>query len=251
MEEIWNDIKGYEGRYAISNLGNVKSYESNKIMKQETVRHGYKAIYLKKDGIRSHKYIHILVAEAFIPNPDNLPIINHKDENPANNHMDNLEWCTYQYNNTYNDVHIQRAIKQGKQVFQYDKNGNLVNVHISVREAGRFIGGSSSNISSCCKGDLYTCYGFVWSHHELMREDVLQKFQLSNKTHLSRKNNSLSKEVFQFDLKGNFIAKYPSTQEVGRRLGISASLVQGVCRGDHKSTHGFIFKYAYDMENEV
>lgn len=251
MEEVWKDIEGYEGLYAISSFGNVRSYYTNKILKQETVRRGYKAIYLKKNGKRSHKYIHILVANAFIPNPYNLPIINHKDENPSNNNANNLEWCTYQYNNTYNDVHIQRAIKQGKQVFQYDKNGNLVRMYVSVREAGRYIHGSSSNISSCCKGDLHTCYGFVWSHYELTKEEVLHRFQLGQNTHLSRRNNRLSKEVLQFDLNGNFIASYPSTQEAGRVLGISASLIQGVCRGEHSHTHGFIFRYACDMENVV
>lgn len=251
MKEIWKDISGYEGLYAISSLGNVRSYYTNKILKQETVRNGYKAVYLNKDGNRSHKYIHILVAEAFLPNPENLPIINHKDENPANNSVDNLEWCTYRYNNMYNGVHIKRAIKQSKQVFQYDKNGNLVNTYVSVREAGRCINRSSSNISGCCKGDLYTCYGFIWSHYELSRKEVLQKFKLSDDTYLKRRNNSLSKEVCQFDLNGNFIAKYPSTQEAGRQLGINPSRIQGVCRGIRKTTHGYIFKYTCNMEDEV
>ena len=102
MEE-WRDIKGYEGLYQVSNLGRVKSTKFNKeiIMKQKECR-GYKRIGLRKNGEKQKFYsIHRLVAEAFIPNENELPCINHNDENKTNNKVENLEWCSYEYNANY------------------------------------------------------------------------------------------------------------------------------------------------------
>lgn len=122
MEE-WRDIKGYEGLYQVSNEGRVKSLARVWIMGKGGKRHKgettmkvpkssrYCRITLTKDGIETNKSVHRLVAEAFIPNPNNYPIINHKDENTRNNNVENLEWCDYQYNNTYNDRHIKAAPK--------------------------------------------------------------------------------------------------------------------------------------------
>ena len=115
--EIWKDIDGFNGLYQVSNLGNVKSldrcvltrganHESQFIKGRMLKLNGgrkYPQVILCKDGKTYGRLVHRLVATAFIPNPDNLPCINHKDENPKNNHVDNLEWCTYQYNNTYNN----------------------------------------------------------------------------------------------------------------------------------------------------
>ena len=99
--------------------------------------------------------VHRLVAKAFLPNPDNLPIINHKDENPANNNVDNLEWCTYSYNNTYNDVHIKNAKKMGRTVYQYNDSGILVAEYYSCKQAARSLGVGDSNINACCNNKLY------------------------------------------------------------------------------------------------
>ena len=105
MEE-WKDIKGYEGLYQVSNLGRVKSLSNTNTRKEKILKPIYHARYyqitLSKNNIRIQYRVHRLVAEAFIPNPDGLPIINHKDENPLNNNVDNLEWCDSKYNNNYN-----------------------------------------------------------------------------------------------------------------------------------------------------
>ena len=94
--EIWKDIEGYEGLYAVSNTGKVYSYKSKKILRSNAteLRCGYINVLLTKDGKRKQKYIHRLVAQAFIPNPENKPEVNHIDHNPQNNHVDNLEWVT-------------------------------------------------------------------------------------------------------------------------------------------------------------
>ena len=104
MEE-WRDIEGYEGLYQISNLGRVKSFPRpttpGGILKTIKRKDGYCSIKLSKNGKVKKVLVHRLVAKAFIPNTNNLPIINHKDENPLNNNVDNLEWCDYKYNNNY------------------------------------------------------------------------------------------------------------------------------------------------------
>ena len=102
MTEIWKNIEGYEGKYQVSNLGRVKSMiGQEKVLHPKKHRNGHLQIGLHKDKKRKTMYIHRLVAQAFIPNPDNLPCVNHKDENPNNNNVDNLEWCTQKYNCNY------------------------------------------------------------------------------------------------------------------------------------------------------
>ena len=114
--EQWCDIEGFENLYQISNTGRVKSLErivkvtggnnnscfiKEKILKPSVGKQGYLSVVLCKDGKVYGRLIHRLVAQAFIPNPDNLPCVNHKDENPQNNNVTNIEWCSYRYNNCY------------------------------------------------------------------------------------------------------------------------------------------------------
>lgn len=105
-KQYWREIPNYEGLYQVSNTGRVRSLNyrrtgKSKVMKPSTDELGYKRIDLCKNGKHKLHYIHRVVALAFIPNPNNYPIINHKDENPSNNYYKNLEWCTYEYNNNY------------------------------------------------------------------------------------------------------------------------------------------------------
>ena len=110
MDEIFLPIKDFP-MYEVSNKGNVKSLYKNKLMKPNLKYGYYQIVFYKKDGDKKQesRYIHRLVAEAFIPNPNGYDCVNHKDENKLNNCVDNLEWCSKQYNNIYND----RAKKVG------------------------------------------------------------------------------------------------------------------------------------------
>ena len=101
--EIWKDIKGYEGFYQISNKGNVKSLrrDRERILKSEIGKRGYPYVVFSVGGKRKTFKIHRLVAENFVPNPNNFPQVNHKDENKTNNSVENLEWCTSEYNCNY------------------------------------------------------------------------------------------------------------------------------------------------------
>ena len=124
MHEEWRDIEGYAGLYQVSNLGRVKSCDhiSNvtgynckkhtfvgRILKLETTRLGYRIAHLCKNGKDDRLFVQRLVAKAFLDNKDNLPCVNHKDETPWNNTVTNLEWCTYSYNNAYNDLNKRRS----------------------------------------------------------------------------------------------------------------------------------------------
>lgn len=118
MEEVWKDIEGYEGYYQVSNLGRVKGikiinqYKKERLLSQylNNKGRGYYKVWLYKDKKRKMHYVHRLVAKAFLPNPNNYPDINHKDENSRNNQVDNLEWCNESYNLSYGTVQSRRRM---------------------------------------------------------------------------------------------------------------------------------------------
>ena len=167
--EIWRDIPGFD--YQISNLGNVRSFKFNlsgTILKPSCYGR-YKLVSLFKDGKRYYKKIHRLVAEAFIPNPDNLPQVNHKDENTFNNNVSNLEWCDAKYNANYgsriakmsNSLRGKSVPLKYKQVKQTDNSGNIVEIYPSIKDVSKN-GYNPGTVCNCCKGKQKTAYGFKW-----------------------------------------------------------------------------------------
>lgn len=167
MEEVWKDIERYEGLYQVSSKGRVRSchYGSWKIMKQNTRKGGYKKLFLRKNKERKSFFVHRLVALAFISNPNNLPIVNHKDENPSNNCVENLEWCTNQYNMTYGTL-IDRArstkLSKAIPILMFDKNGELKAKFDSLTQATNVTGIPHSNIIACYKGRLNSVQGYIF-----------------------------------------------------------------------------------------
>ena len=171
--EIWKDIKGYEGKYEISNFGRVKShvkigtptYYKTPILSTP----GYYTVCLSKDGKVSYSVgIHRLVAEAFVENTDKTKTeVNHKDGDKLNNYYENLEWVTRKENNEH-------AIKSGlrkyvKLIEQYTLDDELVNIFKSSAEAGKFLGKgkrTNTHILNCCKGKISTAYGYKWKYKE-------------------------------------------------------------------------------------
>lgn len=165
MEEIWKDKKDYEGLYQTSNLGRVKSFKFGKerILKPGTDKNGYLLVNLCKNGKVKTFKVHRLVAEAFLPNPDNLPEVNHKDENKQNNVVSNLEWCDRKYNINYGTGVRRSYLQRCKPVLQYDLEGNFVREWKSIRECGRN-GYDQGNVTSCCRGKQKTHKGFIWKY---------------------------------------------------------------------------------------
>ena len=168
--EVWKDIEGYEGKYQISNKGNVKSLNYRNSGRSQNLvpkvnNAGRLWVELASNGKTKPMLIHRLVAMAFIPNPNNYPQINHKDENVKNNHAGNLEWCTGDYNiKCFLDRHKVRGRpkKLKTPILQLDKEGNVVkrwDDSIAIKEKN---GWSVWSILQCCRGNRKTAYGFKW-----------------------------------------------------------------------------------------
>ena len=154
------DIQGYEGLYQVTSCGKVWSYKRKRFLKPFKRKRGYLAVGLYKNGKTNYYYVHRLVAMAYIPNPDNLPQINHKDENKENNALQNLEWCTCEYNINYGN----RNQKISKPVYCEELN----RIFVSINAAARELDLNSGHISSCCKGKLKTAGGYHWKYVEVI-----------------------------------------------------------------------------------
>ena len=154
IKEYWKPVVGYEGLYMVSNWGRVKSIKFGKerILKPVTNSSGYLLVGLYKNNIEKKYSVHRLVAEAFIPNPYNLPQVNHKDENKQNNVVSNLEWCTHEYNNTYGTRIKRQKEKIKKPIIQCDIKGNYINEFNSINDAANSLHILACNISNCLKG---------------------------------------------------------------------------------------------------
>ena len=150
------DIKGFEGLYAVTSCGRVWSYRNNKFLKPGTDRGGYQYVILCKNGYEKTVMVHRLIAKAYIPNPENLLFINHKDEVKTHNWIGNLEWCTREYNNNYGTRNARVAEKLGTKI-QCKETGEIFD---SMGDCQRKLGCDSSAISKQIRGKLNHVKGF-------------------------------------------------------------------------------------------
>lgn len=178
MEEIWKPILETDGIYEISNLGNIRSIDryakvcgggqrlvKGKIKKPVKCTNNYLELQASVHGKRKLFLVHRLVAQYFIPNPNNYPEVNHKDENPQNNSVDNLEWCTPKYNCNYgtrNQKCMEKVIK--KAVNQYNLDGTFIRRFEMVVDAARQLDIDSSQIIRVCKKKNKTAGGYLWEY---------------------------------------------------------------------------------------
>ena len=166
--EEWRPVVGYEKTHLVSNKGRVYSLLGKRMLSPYISNTGYYMVMLKSGKDRRGKTVHRLVAEAFICNPDSLPIVNHIDENKLNNRVENLEWCTYRYNMNYSKVHGKMIASIVKPVYQYDMDMNLVAVYESASDVQRKTGYSRGNIWCACQDPKRTRYNSHWSYAPLV-----------------------------------------------------------------------------------
>lgn len=200
MKEVWKNIEGFEDFYQISNIGRARSVDriisdkngllkniKGRLLKQSKYSNGYCFVGLSIDGRYVQKTIHRIVSKHFIPNPNNLPEVNHIDENKENNAAVNLEWCTHKYNCNYgtrNDrwrvTAKKREIVKGKnnpmygkigknnprsiQIVQYDMNGEFISEYDSAACIERKFGYNPSSIAGVAKGRYKQAYGYIWRY---------------------------------------------------------------------------------------
>lgn len=265
--EVWKQVVGYEERYKVSNYGRVKQLDNNglskyslpRILKQyfPNNRGCYWFVDLYINGKSKHKRVHRLVAKAFLPNPNNLPEVNHKDENKQNPHLDNLEWCTRKYNANYGTMpkrmgeHIKRrkreSINNGnngylkhKEVHQYDLNGNYIASYYSQKEAEAQTGANRNSICDVCKGRALSAGGYLWSYTKDKKEiDVKASFAKGIKSRRRKKVLPIEK----YTLDNKFICLYDNASIAARDVGVHYTNIIKCAKGERRQCAGFIWKY--------
>ena len=249
--EVWKDVVGYEGLYMISSYGRVKRlgrysidvmgrrmyYEERILKKHISKTTGYPNVNLSKDGKAYTYNVHSLIADAFIPNPDNLPCINHIDEVRSNSVLSNLERCTYLYNNTYGAAKEKRNStwqSRKKAIIQYDLNGNIIAIHNkSLAQIKREFGYS---VSGCVHGNKKTAGGFIWKKEGEI--PLIKEWKYYNLP------------IIMYDYDGNIIAKFEKgLEDIKRTTDFDIDNIRGCIKGKSKTSQGYVWRLESDEFN--
>lgn len=166
--EEWKDIRNYNGRYQVSNYGRIKSLPNQKCKWTKILRPNntpkYPSVILYINGKGKRIYVHRLVAEAFIPNPENKPEVNHKDGNINNTKAINMEWCTT-LENIRHSFYVLRRMRKSKAIIQKTLDGMIIREWDRMIDAAKELGlKSSSGISQCCRGIIKCAHGYTWEY---------------------------------------------------------------------------------------
>lgn len=245
MQEIWRDAKyiqqngkvlDFSGLYKVSNLGNVWSNRTKKVLKFSNDGRGYQQVKLYKDGNKYMCLVHRLVAQAFIPNPYNLPEVNHKIETEkANNCVENLEWISSKDNSNYGTRNQRIGTKHSKEVNVYTLDGTLLFKCKSAVEAGEKTNNSSKRVSEICRGIRKSSKGYIFRYID---ETIEEKFRNS-----MTNNAKISKATVQLSLSGETLREWPSINEIERVLGYNRSGIINCCKGKYQTSYGYRWKY--------
>lgn len=258
LTEEWRPVVGLVGYYEVSNLGNVRSisrkvrenspkggyFQEGRVIAKWKDEKGYCVAHLCRDGVSFNKYIHRLVAEAFIPNPDNLPIINHRDENPSNNVVSNLEWCTAQYNVTYGNAIQKRQDGTRKPIYQLDKDTKeIVKVWKWAGEIAKQYGCSKGRIFGWCE-DYAEAEGYIWCY----AEDYKEGYWSGKVIKTIRKAPRALYKIDPRTLK--VLSEYQTSDEL-RKDGFATTAVYDVCDGKTRKHGGYFWCYAKDYDPDT
>lgn len=245
MNEIWKDIPGYAGRYQASTLGRIRSTDKNvikrsgvsgfykgKILKSFMSTGGYLYITIAEEpGKFRPRRLHRVIAETFIPNPLNLPQINHINEDKTDNRAENLEWCTGSYNSNYGHraekfaLSMQNKPSLSKEVNQYDLKGNYLNSFPSAAEAARFLNlndkTAACRIGQCCRHLFKTgnsAYGYLW------------EFSTDNNKGFAIPKLQIGIPVYQYSLDDCFIKEWENARTAAKTLNVSEANISRACK---------------------
>lgn len=211
-DEIWKDIVGWEGLYQVSSYGRVKSFRKKEphVLSSCIGKHGYNVVLLHDGkGKRKNERVHRLVAQAFIPNTNNYPYINHKDENKTNNCVNNLEWCTAEYNSNYGTCKSRIGNSNSRPILKYDLEGNFIREYKSMSEAERIEGINHASICICCNGRVSYQGSSIWIYKgdENTIQDRVQRV---------KKLITSPKKVAMYSKDGNYIKTFDSISQASK-----------------------------------
>lgn len=256
--EEWKDIPGFDGAYQVSTLGRVRSvdriyhrqykngrddttHHKGRILKQRVSTTGYWIVSIVYKCKSMIFLVHRLVAITFIPNPDNLPEVNHKDENPLNSHVDNLEWCDRLYNIRYGTGIERNLLPRRKRIEQLTMDGEHIAYHLGVRETCRATGMHKRTIQRCLhnKQGFNSAYGYRWRFVDI---DDSATFDIEHSQVVYSKKNTT---IEQLTLDGQHVAYFPSMTQAAKAVSCT---LQNIYRAVHKSQAAKGYRWRY-VEN--
>lgn len=229
-------INNIKSNYSISDTGEIKNDTTNKKLKP-TMQYGYERVSLKMGSKYYGNSIHRLVAQAFIPNPNDYPIVNHKDGNRRNNKVDNLEWCTYSYN--AKEAYKLKKFIPTKPVNQYDLDGRLMWTYNSILDAANQTGTLQEKITEVCQRKRKSTNQYQWRYVD-DEQDVYMNYNPP----------TLSKKVGQYK-DGKLINTYNSFREAAKAVNGTSSAISRICSGINKTHKGYEWKIVEDIVQEL
>ena len=213
--------------YFVDKLGNI--YSLNKILKKLVPRK-HTGGYLTVGINGKNKYIHRIVAEVFIPNPNNYPLVNHINGDKTDNRAENLEWCTASENQKHA---LKNGLRPTKKIYQYSIDGEFIREWLNFKQLKEaFPNIRRSALTRCSKGS-YTSLGYMWKYEKSANVKPFKSVGVKQQ-----------KEVLQCDLQGNVLKKWESIKKAQETLNIATGDISRCCNGKRKTCGGFIWRFA-------